>query len=311
MSSRIAFLFPGQGSQSVGMGQDINDRYPAAKALFEQADESLGFGLSSLCFDGPIEELTQTKNAQPALLLHSMAVSQIFAAANIVPELVAGHSLGEFSAAAAVGVMDVSDALAVVRRRGELMWQAGQSVPGTMAAVIGLDRESCERVCAASSEGVAVVANRNSPNQLVISGDVAALAALGPQLKEAGAKRVLPLNVSGAFHSPLMEVVQSEFSEFLDAIDFRDATAPVVTNVKAAPESDASELRAGFVAQLVSPVLWHDSVAQMVEAGIDCFVEIGPGKVLTNMGSRAFRDVQFLSTGDVDGIEKTLASLAS
>ena len=311
---RLAFLFPGQGSQKVGMGRDLVDAFPVAREVFEQAREVLGFDLPALCFDGPMEELTETRNAQPAILLHSLAVAAVLREElALVPDFVAGHSLGEFSATAAAGTLQTQDALRVVRRRGELMWEAGTRVPGTMAAVMGLEPERIAEVCESVSgegRGVVVLANLNSPAQSVISGDVAAVEAAGAPLKEAGAKRVLPLNVSGAFHSPLMEVVQADFQAFLGPLTLADPVAPLVRNVSAAPTGDSEEIRRGFVEQLVSPVRWHESVERMVEDGVTTFVEVGPGNVLTNLGARSFRNAEFLATSDAEGLQKVLATLA-
>lgn len=309
-SSKIAFLFPGQASQSVGMGKDLVEAYDVARELFASADEALGFGLAKLCFEGPMEELTQTHNAQPAILLHSLAVHAILREHGVRAQAVAGHSLGEFSAACAAEAMSSADALRVVRRRGELMWEAGQRIPGTMAAVIGLELERCRELCAAASgEQVVVVANLNSPTQLVISGDVAAVERAQPALKEAGARRVMPLKVSGAFHSPLMEVVQPDFAEFLQGVELQEAGIPLYANVDAAPRRSAASLREGFVRQLVSPVRWHDSVAAMIADGAETLIEVGPGNVLANLGARSFPSAQFFSTSDAAGVEKVLASL--
>lgn len=311
---RIGLLFPGQGSQRVGMGRDLCDRYPEAAEVFAAARDVLDFDLPRLCFEGPMEELTQTHNAQPALLLHSLAVAAVLRQrAQVKPYLVAGHSLGEFSAAACVGALAAQDALRLVRRRGQLMWQAGQRAPGTMAAVIGLPRAATEEVCrevSSQGPGVVVVANRNSEDQSVISGDVAAVERAAEPLKQAGARRVMPLPVSGAFHSPLMAVVQGEFSEFLSGISIHQPSAPVVANVSAQPVAEPQQLRAGFVEQLVSPVRWHECVGRMVEDRVSLFLEVGPGNVLTNLGARSFRSAQFHSTSDADGLEKTLAVLS-
>jgi [acyl-carrier-protein] S-malonyltransferase len=311
---RVAFLFPGQASQTVGMGADLVETYEAAADLFALADDALGIPLSRLCFEGPMEELTETRNAQPAILLHSLAVTRVLRERlDLRPVFVAGHSLGEFSAAAGVGAMTPADALRVVRRRGELMWEAGQRTPGTMAAVVGLDETSIAAVCAtvsATGVGTVVVANLNAPHQIVVSGDVAAVRAAAEPLKQAGARRVLPLPVSGAFHSPLMEVAQPEFASVLEAIALEDPEVPVVNNVAAEAVEKAEALRRGFLQQLVSPVRWHPSMEVMVGQGVEIFVEVGPGTVLTNLGSRSFPGVSFLSTGTVNGLEKVLATLA-
>ena len=316
MSQRtMAWLFPGQASQFVGMGQDLVAEYAEARELFDASRDVLGFDLPALCFDGPMEELTQTRNAQPAILLHSLAVAAIIdAETGRRPDFVAGHSLGEFSAAASVGAIGVADALRIVRRRGELMWEAGQKVPGAMAAVMGLPIEEvsviCRQITEKAEHGCVVLANVNSSAQLVISGDAGAVGVAGDVLKEAGARRVIPLPVSGAFHSPLMEVVQPDFAAFLEPVPMEDPTCPVVTNITAGPVNQASRLREGFVEQLVSPVRWHDSVAWMLRQGVDLFVEVGPGKVLSALGAKAFRNAEFHATSTVEGVQKVLATLS-
>jgi [acyl-carrier-protein] S-malonyltransferase len=312
---KTGWLFPGQASQFVGMGQDLVAVYDAARELFDASREVLDFDLPALCFEGPMDELTQTRNAQPAILLHSLAVAAILdQELGRSPDYVAGHSLGEFSAAAAVGAIGVADALRIVRRRGELMWAAGQKAPGTMAAVMGLPMEAVTAICRQLTQqgelGRVVLANVNSSSQLVISGDVEAVAAAGSVLKEAGARRVIPLPVSGAFHSPLMAVVQPDFAGFLEPIPMRNPACPVITNITAGPVDQESRLREGFVEQLVSPVRWHDSVAWMVSHGVDLFVEVGPGKVLSALGAKAFRNTEFHSTSTVEGVQKVLATLS-
>lgn len=313
MNQTLGFLFPGQASQSVGMGKDLVDAYPSAKEVFQRADEALGFSLSKLCFEGPMDELTQTRNAQPAILAHSLAVHAILQErAEARPLLAAGHSLGEISAAAAAQALSLEDAVRVVRARGELMWEAGQRQEGTMAAVVGLGREEIEAVCKSHSQkghGVVVLANLNSPGQMVISGDVAAVESVAAPLKEAGARRVLPLKVSGAFHSPLMECVQADFAEVLEKAEVADPAYGIVSNVTAEPVRSASKIKQGLVAQLVSPVRWNESVARMIESGVSTFLELGPGNVLSNLGARDFKDARFLASSSAEGVEKMLATL--
>ncbi|RKZ11602.1 [acyl-carrier-protein] S-malonyltransferase [bacterium] len=311
----MAWLFPGQASQFVGMGQDLVAEWKQAQELFDASRDVLGFDLPALCFDGPMEQLTETRNAQPAILMHSLAVASVLSAGlDRAPDFVAGHSLGEFSAAAAVGALAAEDALRVVRRRGELMFDAGQKVPGTMAAVMGLPLQEVSSICRSitgrGDAGRVVLANVNSAAQMVISGDVQAIEVAGEALKDGGARRVIPLPVSGAFHSPLMAVVQPEFAAFLEPLEMLDPRCPVVTNITAGPVAQAPRLKEGFVEQLVSPVRWHDSVAWMVEQGVDLFIEVGPGKVLTALGAKAFRGAEFHSTSTVEGVQKVLATLS-
>jgi len=285
---RIGLLFPGQGSQAVGMGKDLAEAFPEARQVWEAADDALGFGLSALCWEGPEDELTLTRNAQPALLAHSAAVWAVLRAADLEVVCAAGHSLGEFSAYHAAGSLGLADALRTVRRRGELMFEGGQKRPGAMSAVLGLDDAVVEGVCAqASDEGsVAVPANFNTPGQVVISGDAAAVQRAGSMLMDAGAKKVQPLNVSGAFHSPLMAVAEAGLREQLDGVDFRDPAFPIVSNVTAQAVADSATARDLLVQQLTSAVRWSYVVRTMLELGVTRFIEVGTGKVLTGMLKR-------------------------
>jgi [acyl-carrier-protein] S-malonyltransferase len=285
---RIALLFPGQGSQVVGMGKDLAERFPQARAVFQEADEALGFALSTLMWEGPADELTLTVNAQPALLTHSAAVWAVLKAADIDVVAAAGHSLGEFSAYHAAGSLGFADAVRTVRRRGELMLESGNARPGTMAAVLGLDDEVVEGVCheASTEDSVVVPANFNTPGQVVVSGDVAAVERVGPMLVSAGARKVQPLTVSGAFHSPLMRVAEAGLQAQLDAVKFADPAFAVVSNVSAQPVTDGAEARRLLVDQLTSTVRWTHSVRTMLQMGAERFLEVGAGKVLTGMLKR-------------------------
>jgi [acyl-carrier-protein] S-malonyltransferase len=285
---RIALLFPGQGSQTVGMGKDLAERFPEARAVFQEADEALGFALSTLMWEGPADELTLTVNAQPALLTHSAAVWAVLRSADIDVVAAAGHSLGEFSAYHAAGSLSFTDAVRTVRRRGELMLESGTTRPGTMAAVLGLDDDVVEGVCheASTEDSVVVPANFNTPGQVVVSGDVAAVERVGPMLVSAGAKKVQPLTVSGAFHSPLMRVAEAGLQEQLDALTFADPAFAVVSNVSAQPVTDGAEARRLLVDQLTSTVRWTHSVRTMLQMGAERFLEVGAGKVLTGMLKR-------------------------
>jgi [acyl-carrier-protein] S-malonyltransferase len=287
-----AFIFPGQGSQSVGMGKDLFEKYPIAKQTFEEADSILGFHLSTLMMEGAKEELDDTVNTQPALFVHSLAAFRAFSDLHLNPTtgpaILAGHSLGELSALAASGVLSFSDGLRLVRKRAELMKHAGQLAPSGMAAILGLDIPTLDKVCAeASTDGEQVqVANDNCPGQVVISGAKAAVERAMAGAKTAGAKRALPLAVSIAAHSSLMNSIQEEWNRAVDAAAFGILNIPVIGNVHAAVLKSAEEARADLKAQMQSRVRWTDSVKAMSGIGIDTFVEVGTGTVLGGLIKR-------------------------
>ncbi len=299
----LALLFPGQGSQVVGMGAALAKAQPAAAVLAE-ADEILGFPLSRLMAEGPEPELTATRNAQPAILTHSVAVLAVLSQRLGPVAMAAGHSLGEFSAHVAAGTLSFRDALEAVRLRGRLMWEAGQARPGTMAAVLGLEDAAVEAVCARVDAGVCVPANFNSAGQVVVSGDVAGVEQGMALLAEAGAKRVMPLNVSGAFHSPLMQPAARGLREMLEGLEFRDPAYPVFSNVTAGPVTSGAAARGLLVEQLTSPVRWAASVAAMVAAGADRFLELGPGSVLCGLNKRNAKGIPCTSLGEPEDIER-------
>ena len=276
-----AYVFPGQGSQYVGMGKDLFAQHAPSRALMERADRVLGFGLSAICFEGPEDALRQTKNTQPAIFLHSAA---LFIATGGQPGMVAGHSLGEYSALVAAGSLAFEDALRLVRLRGELMQKAGEDHPGTMAAVVGLAPQAVEELCReASAAGVVQPANFNSPGQIVISGSVAGVRRGMELAKARGAKMVKELVVSGAFHSPLMAGAEEGLRAALAGTAVRDARIPVYANVSAEPVRDAAAIRELLCRQLTSPVRWEESVHNMVRDGATEFTEVGPGKVLQGL----------------------------
>lgn len=298
-------IFPGQASQSVGMARDLLEAGGPAAALLAEVDQILDAELTGLMHEGPLETLTETRNAQPAILAHSLAVVQELATLGIEPAAVAGHSLGEFSAAAAVGALTFPQALTLVQTRGELMFAAGQARPGTMAGVMGLSAAAVREVCSeiARAHGSVVLANHNSELQVVISGEVAAVNAAGEALKTAGARRVTPLNVSGAFHSPLLAEAAAAFAAHLEATDFEDPNAPLIANVSGRPVTRASDLRSGLKRQLTSPVLWHDSMNWLINGQAyrpRVVLEVGPGAVLSNLARRSYPDVTFLTVGTTD-----------
>ncbi|MBP3774801.1 MAG: ACP S-malonyltransferase [Bacteroidaceae bacterium] len=285
-----AFVFPGQGAQFVGMGKDLYENNPKAKELFDKANEILGFNITDIMFAGTDEELKQTKVTQPAVFLHSV-ISAICADAR--PDMVGGHSLGEFSALVAAGVLDFEDGLKLVYARAMAMQKACEAKPSTMAAIIGLTDEQVETVCSeVSTEGnVVVPANYNCPGQLVISGDIDAVNKACEKLKEAGAKRALVLNVSGAFHSPLMEPAKQELETAIRNTAFHEPACPVYQNVDAKAHTQPEDIKANLIAQLTSPVRWTQEVQEMVANGATDFTECGPGKALQGMIGRISREV--------------------
>lgn len=296
----IAFLFPGQGSQTVGMGKSLFDKEDSVRALFEKADAKLGIPLSKTIFEGPMEELTLTTNAQPALLVTSIAILQYFKQANIEANYVAGHSLGEYTALVAAGALSFEDAVYAVRKRGEFMEEAVPNREGTMAAVLGLGRDELGKVTEEiANEGNPVqLANINCPGQIVISGSRKGVELAGVKAKEAGAKRVLPLEVSGPFHSSLMKPASTKLQAVLDEIEIKEANIPVIANVTATEMSAPSDIKDKLIQQLYSPVQWEDSVKKMIELGVDTFIEIGPSKVLSGLVKKIDRSAKVFNISD-------------
>lgn len=308
---KVAFVFPGHGSQFVGMGQALAEQSEAARRVFAEADEALGFSLSQLCYEGPEEDLKLTANTQPAILTTSVAV---FAALkeklpDFTPAFVAGHSLGEYSALVAADALSFADAVKTVRSRGQFMEEAVPAGQGAMAAVLNMDRAALHAVCeeVTASGHPVQLANLNSPGQIVISGSAEGVKLAGEQAKAAGAKRVLPLNVSGPFHSSLMQPAADKLEAVLAGISVQDAKVPVVANVSARPVEEAATIVDSLISQVCAPVLWEDSVQWMVQQGVTTFVEIGPGKVLAGLIKKiAPADVTIISVQDMDSLTELL-----
>jgi len=285
-----AYIFPGQGAQFVGMGLDLYENHSQAQELFERANEILGFSITDIMFEGADEDLKQTKVTQPAIFLHSVILSKVLGD-SFQPDMVAGHSLGEFSALVANGTLNFEDGLKLVSQRALAMQKACEIQPSTMAAVLGLDDEIVEKICA-EVEGIVVPANYNCPGQLVISGEVDAVNVACEKMKEAGARRALLLPVGGAFHSPLMEPAREELAAAIESTEFKTPSCPIYQNVTTTAVSDAEEIKKNLILQLTAPVKWTQSVQQMVNDGATSFVEVGPGKVLQGLVKKIHRDAE-------------------
>jgi len=309
--SKVAYIFPGQGSQSIGMGKDLFDNFAGAREVFERADEALGFSLSELCFSGDEADLQLTANTQPAILTASIAAFRAAESEGLArPDFVAGHSLGEYSALVAAGVLDFADAVRTVRKRGTYMQEAVPVGVGAMAAILGLDLASVEEGCAEAAEGqVCSPANINSPSQIVIAGDAKAVERACEILKEKGAKRAIMLNVSAPFHCALMMPAQEKLAADLAELKYEDANTPVVHNVDAQASSDASAVCDKLTQQVSSPVRWLQSVETMTAAGVDTFIEIGPGKVLTGLVRQINREVRYGNIEDSVSLKSALEIL--
>lgn len=303
-----AFLFPGQGSQAVGMGQDLAERHPVVADAFEEAERLSGVPLRKLCFEGPPEDLQQTRHAQLALLTVSTGIARLLHAHGVRPAFAAGHSLGEYSALVEADALSFADAVRLVERRGALMAEAGAKQPGTMAAILGLDADALAAICRAAPAVVAV-ANINSADQVVISGTPEGVAAASEAALAAGAKRAIPLNVSGAFHSPLMTEPARGFAPVLAQAAYQAPALTVIANLDALPYRGAEEIPGKLAAQLDHPVRWAQTVQALLDAGVTTFVEVGAGRVLSGLVKKVRRDATTLNVEDQASLEKTLAAL--
>ena len=285
-----AFVFPGQGAQFVGMGKDLYENNPVAKEMFDKANEILGFNITDLMFNGTDEDLRQTKVTQPAIFLHSVILAKTMGD-DFNPDMVAGHSLGEFSALVAAGALSFEDGLRLVSARAQAMQKACEKTPSTMAAVLALPDAKVEELCASVTEGVVVPANYNCPGQIVISGSIEGVDAACAKRLEAGAKRAVKLKVGGAFHSPLMEPARAELADAIAHTDFHAPKCPVYQNVNAEPQTDPETIKKNLIAQLTAPVRWTQTVQNMIAAGADTFVEVGPGAVLQGLVKKISSEV--------------------
>jgi [acyl-carrier-protein] S-malonyltransferase len=311
MSARLAYIFPGQASQYAGMGSDLAACFPAAREVFEEADEALGFSISEVCFRGSAEELQLTENTQPAILTVSVAALRAMEAEGFSsPDYVAGHSLGEYSALVVAGCLSLSDAVTTVRARGRYMQEAAPVGSGAMAAIMGADLDVVMNACGEAQEGqVCMPANINTPNQIVIAGDAMAVDRAINLLKERGAKRAIKLNVSAPFHCALMNPAQERLAADLERIEFQDLRVPLVTNVDASPIMKGEEARDALTRQVSSPVRWQESIELLIQEGVETFVEVGPGKVLSGLVRQIERSARCLNVEDAASLRATRDSV--
>ncbi len=309
--SKVAFVFPGQASQSPGMGKEFAEKYPAARSVFEEADRAAGFSVSQMCFAGTEEELKQTANTQPCILTVSIAVYRVLAEKGFQPQFVAGHSLGEYSALVAAGSLEFADAVRLVRKRGTFMQEAVPAGEGAMAAILGLSHAQVGDICKKAADGEALSpANLNSPEQTVISGTAAAVKRAVELASQNGAKRAVILPVSAPFHSSMMQPAQAKMEPLLRATKFSDLRVPLITNVDAEEVTKGDEAREALIRQITAPVRWEDSIREMIEQGVNTFVEVGPGRVLSGLLRQIDRSVHSFNVEDEASLANVQAKFA-